>query len=186
MSKEPVVDYLDAVARFAAEERDTRGADAFWLLGLPSALLRSEENGKILDWAAARILGEVFGESRRPSPGLHTREIPGILTLQALDQEARAVAAFARGAFWCLSDLFPALGQYFEHPTLLRLDFSGVSFMDSSGIGLVMGRYRMMALQGGRVSVENVPEGLKKMMQLSGLGALGVLEEKGEVYETAE
>ena len=73
-----------------------------------------------------------------------------------------------------------------QHPTLLRLDFSGVSFMDSSGIGLVMGRYRMMALQGGRVSVENVPEGLKKMMQLSGLGALGVLEEKGEVYETAE
>ena len=104
----------------SSEERDTRGADAFWLLGLPSALLRSEENGKILDWAAARILGEVFGESRRPSPGLHTREIPGILTLQALDQEARAVAAFARGAFWCLSDLFPALGQYFEHPTLLR------------------------------------------------------------------
>ena len=28
MSKEPVVDYMDAVARFAAEERDTRVAPA--------------------------------------------------------------------------------------------------------------------------------------------------------------
>lgn len=26
----------------------------------------------------------------------------------------------------------------------LRLDFEGVTFMDSSGIGLVMGRYRLM------------------------------------------
>ena len=29
-------------------------------------------------------------------------------------------------------------------PKLLNLDFSGVSFMDSSGIGLVLGRYRQM------------------------------------------
>ena len=28
----------------------------------------------------------------------------------------------------------------------LRLDFEGVTFMDSSGIGLVMGRYRLMQL----------------------------------------
>ena len=29
-------------------------------------------------------------------------------------------------------------------PKVLCLDFSGVSFMDSSGVGLVMGRYRQM------------------------------------------
>ena len=29
-----------------------------------------------------------------------------------------------------------------ERPTRLALDFSGVEFMDSSGIGLVLGRYR--------------------------------------------
>ncbi len=73
-----------------------------------------------------------------------------------------------------------------QRPILLRLDFSDVGFMDSSGIGLIMGRYRMMTLYGGRVTVVNVPDELKRMMQLSGLGALGVLEEKGEVYETAE
>ena len=34
-------------------------------------------------------------------------------------------------------------------PSVLRLDFSGVTFMDSSGIGLIMGRYRIMMLYGG-------------------------------------
>lgn len=32
----------------------------------------------------------------------------------------------------------------FKKPSHLIIDFRNVSFMDSSGIGLVMGRYRMM------------------------------------------
>ena len=32
----------------------------------------------------------------------------------------------------------------FKKPQHLILDFKNVSFMDSSGIGLVMGRYRLM------------------------------------------
>ena len=103
-----------------SDERDTQGADAFWLLGLPASLMASPENARVLDWAAARIMGDVFGDARRPSPGLHTRELPGVLTLQSLDQEAKPLAAFLRGALWCLSDLFPALHGFFDHPTLLR------------------------------------------------------------------
>ena len=38
-----------------------------------------------------------------------------------------------------------------KHPEKLRLNFSGVTFMDSSGIGFIMGRYRMMQLYGGTV-----------------------------------
>ena len=104
----------------ASEERDTLGADACWLLGLPSALMTGEESCLLLDWAAARVLGEVWTASDRPSPGLHTRELPGTLTLKALDQEAKPAAAFLRGSFWCLSDLFPALRSWMEHPALLR------------------------------------------------------------------
>lgn len=66
-----------------------------------------------------------------------------------------------------------------HHPTLLRLDFSAVQFMDSSGIGLIMGRYRLMKLIGGNVLVCNVPPHLKRLMDLSGIGSLGVLEYKG-------
>ena len=58
----------------------------------------------------------------------------------------------------------------------LRMDFSGVSFMDSSGIGLIMGRYRMMQLYGGILRVINIPESLRKIMILSGLGALDIME----------
>lgn len=73
-----------------------------------------------------------------------------------------------------------------KKPSILKLDFSDVSFMDSSGIGLIMGRYRMMHLYGGELCVVSVPDELKKIMLLSGLGALGVIEKKGEAYETAE
>ena len=73
-----------------------------------------------------------------------------------------------------------------KKPSELRMDFSAVSFMDSSGIGLIMGRYRMMMLYGGTVRITHVPEGLDRMMELSGLGALDIIEKKGELYESAK
>lgn len=61
-------------------------------------------------------------------------------------------------------------------PKELHLDFSGVSFMDSSGIGLIMGRYRNVSLIGGKLKVINVPKGLSKIISLSGIDSLGVLK----------
>src|SRR5574344_1559761 len=66
------------------------------------------------------------------------------------------------------------------HPPILKLDFAGVRFMDSSGIGLIMGRYRLMQLLGGRLFVINIPKHLQRIMELSGVGALGVLEYTGK------
>lgn len=66
------------------------------------------------------------------------------------------------------------------HPVYLLLDFGGVNFMDSSGIGLIMGRYRLMKLLGGYLKVINIPPHLKRIIDLSGVGALGVLEYKGK------
>ncbi len=60
---------------------------------------------------------------------------------------------------------------------LLRLDFSGVGFMDSSGIGLVMGRYRLMQSRGGRLLVVGVSERLLRVMRLAGLQRLPVWED---------
>ena len=73
-----------------------------------------------------------------------------------------------------------------KKPSVLRLDFSEVSFMDSSGIGLIMGRYRMIHLYGGDLKVVNIPQELERIMTLSGLKVLGVIEQKGEVYENAD
>lgn len=63
-------------------------------------------------------------------------------------------------------------------PAVLNLDFSEVQFMDSSGIGLIMGRYRQMELLGGSLKVVNVPPHLQRIVALSGVGALGVLNPK--------
>ncbi|MBQ3416906.1 MAG: anti-sigma factor antagonist [Ruminococcus sp.] len=61
-------------------------------------------------------------------------------------------------------------------PKVLRLDFKAVSFMDSSGVGLVMGRQRCISLLGGRLEVVNIPKQINKVFSLSGLDKLGVLK----------
>ena len=61
-------------------------------------------------------------------------------------------------------------------PAKLILDFGSVSFMDSSGIGLIMGRQRMISLLGGRLEVINIPPSLKKIFVISGIETLGVMK----------
>ena len=56
--------------------------------------------------------------------------------------------------------------------TTLQLDFGGVTFMDSSGIGLIMGRYRLMQGRGGQVEVVKASKRMKKLMEMAGLGLL--------------
>lgn len=58
------------------------------------------------------------------------------------------------------------------HPSSLSLDFRKVRFMDSSGIGLIMGRCRLMQCFGGKVRLENVPPTLERIIALSGVRAL--------------
>ena len=60
--------------------------------------------------------------------------------------------------------------------TELELDFREVSFMDSSGIGLVMGRYKLMQELGGTLHLVNVAGHLKKVMVLAGLDRLAILD----------
>ena len=48
--------------------------------------------------------------------------------------------------------------------------------MDSSGIGLVMGRYKLMQELGGTLHLVNVASHLKKVMVLAGLDRLAVLD----------
>lgn len=57
-------------------------------------------------------------------------------------------------------------------PHRLVLDFKEVSFMDSSGIGLVMGRYKLMQELEGRVKITNTSSHIKKVMKLAGLDRL--------------
>ena len=52
-------------------------------------------------------------------------------------------------------------------PELLTLDFSGVTFMDSSGVGLILGRGRHVSALGGRLTVQNPPRAVRRMLDLA-------------------
>ena len=67
-----------------------------------------------------------------------------------------------------------------ENVTELVLDFEEVSFMDSSGIGLVMGRYKLADSIGKAVSVINLSERDYKIMKMSGVEKLAKVSKKGE------
>lgn len=73
-------------------------------------------------------------------------------------------------ARWLRSDIDTAIQD--QSPKRLLIDFSGVSFMDSSGVGLVMGRYKNMKERGGSVSLENMPDFIEKVMSLAGMDRL--------------
>jgi stage II sporulation protein AA (anti-sigma F factor antagonist) len=48
-------------------------------------------------------------------------------------------------------------------------DFSGAGFMDSAGIGVIMGRYRKVIFIGGKTAVANVNLTIDRIFRISGL-----------------
>ena len=48
-------------------------------------------------------------------------------------------------------------------------DFGNTVFMDSSGIGLIMGRYRAMGMRGNCIRVTGVSVYIEKLLHLSGV-----------------
>ncbi len=62
-------------------------------------------------------------------------------------------------------------------PSMLVLDFTRVSFMDSSGIGLVMGRYRNLSRRGANIHITGVSPQIYKVMKLSGIEKLATIDE---------
>jgi stage II sporulation protein AA (anti-sigma F factor antagonist) len=48
-------------------------------------------------------------------------------------------------------------------------DFKNSEFMDSSGIGVIMGRYKKVIFTGGKVAVTNVNSAIDRIFHLTGL-----------------
>ena len=51
----------------------------------------------------------------------------------------------------------------------LLFDFEEVTFMDSSGIGMLMGRYRLVAIGGGRTGLYNVPKDIERILKMANI-----------------
>ena len=57
-------------------------------------------------------------------------------------------------------------------PRLLILDFSGVAFMDSSGIALILRSQQRMQLLEGSVVLRNIPAQARRILDAAGIGRL--------------
>jgi stage II sporulation protein AA (anti-sigma F factor antagonist) len=56
-----------------------------------------------------------------------------------------------------------------NHIKHIIFDFSGVDFMDSAGIGVIMGRYKKVIFIGGKIAVSSVNSAVDRIFKLSGL-----------------
>ena len=54
----------------------------------------------------------------------------------------------------------------------LIVDLGGVEFMDSSGIGMIMGRYKNMVSRGGKMMLVRPQPQVDKVLELSGIKKL--------------
>lgn len=51
-------------------------------------------------------------------------------------------------------------------------DFSNVSFMDSSGIGMIMGRYKAVKVLGGKVILFGLNMQIRRIIEMSGINKI--------------
>ena len=65
-----------------------------------------------------------------------------------------------------------------KKPTVLVLDVEHIDFMDSSGLGLIMGRYHNVQVYGGKLVLKNPSEAILKICRLSGIGRFVKIETK--------
>jgi stage II sporulation protein AA (anti-sigma F factor antagonist) len=54
----------------------------------------------------------------------------------------------------------------------ILFDLGGLTFIDSSGLGVILGRYRKVKESGGLAVISGAPPNIKKVMEISGLTRL--------------
>ena len=62
----------------------------------------------------------------------------------------------------------------------LLFDFENVSFMDSSGIGMMIGRYRIMKKRNGSVFSTGMNQDIERIYRISGLHRIIPIEKHGD------
>ena len=68
----------------------------------------------------------------------------------------------------------------------LVFDFSKLEFMDSSGIGVIIGRYKLMRAMGGTVQIVANNHSVKKILELSGIRKIiAIYETLSDAMKTA-
>ena len=72
---------------------------------------------------------------------------------------------------FCAQTIRRELDSQIADPSIrqLILDFSGLTFMDSSGIGVILGRYRILRERGGSVCVIHMNQHVSRIFHMAGM-----------------
>ncbi len=78
------------------------------------------------------------------------------------------------------------LDKELEESKLMKLifNFKDINFMDSSGIGMVIGRYRILQSKGGSVYVTNLSKEVYRIFEISGL--FKIINNYDTIYQCIE
>lgn len=66
-----------------------------------------------------------------------------------------------------------------NHIKHVIFDFENTNFMDSSGIGVIMGRYRHVFLLGGEVWAVHASDRMRRILNMSGVTKIMQIYEEG-------
>jgi stage II sporulation protein AA (anti-sigma F factor antagonist) len=102
---------------------------------------------------------------------LHTVQPSRVLVALAGDLDM-TVAAPLREALDELVDRYPDRD--------LTLDLSEVGFVDSSGLGVMLGRYRRLAARGRQLTLVGVRPSVKTVLKVAGLTQILAVSDLGE------
>lgn len=70
-------------------------------------------------------------------------------------------------------------------PKKVIMDFKKVNFMDSAGIGLIIGRYKSTNCYGGTLELMNVNNKIKRIFEMSGvLKIVPIIQDFNEAKQT--
>ena len=74
----------------------------------------------------------------------------------------------------CAEEIRSDIDRELDLKNLLSLiiDLGDVEFMDSSGLGLIMGRYKKMAARGGRIMLARPRPNVDRLLEMSGIKKL--------------
>ncbi|MEF9945459.1 MAG: anti-sigma factor antagonist [Lachnospiraceae bacterium] len=68
-----------------------------------------------------------------------------------------------------------------KHIKYIIFDFGHTNFMDSSGIGVIMGRYKLLHLLGGEVWAVHAGERMQKILKMSGVTKIMKMVEEEKI-----
>ena len=97
----------------------------------------------------------------------------GCLTVRFVGELDHAAAAGAMRAVTVAAEEFL--------PRRCVLDLAGLSFMDSSGVAVILRAKRMLSATGAELVVSSPPEQARRVLELAGLSPLLVDPERKEV-----